>query len=259
MDLIQTSKNIRTTILKMIYKSKSSHIGSAFSLVEIMSFIYTKYIKKWDKLIFSKWHAWSVLYATLAEIWKIDKEKLINTYCQNEQKLWWHVTLWTIEWVDATAGSLWHGLSIGIGMALSLKDNTIFVIIWDGETNEWSIREWFQFAPQKKLTNLVVIIDRNKQQGLWATKEIIDLKKLDIVLDALWWGVQTIDGHNFEEIENAFSKTSKNKPNIIIADTIKGKWVDFMEDNIEFHYKTPNEEQYQDALQQINNITWETQ
>jgi len=252
MDLLQTTKNIRTTILKMICKSKSSHIGSAFSLVEIMASIYSKFMKKWDKLIFSKWHAGSVLYATLGEMWRIDKEKLIDTYCQNWQKLWGHVTLWTIEWVDATAGSLWHWLSMGIWMALSLKDNTVFVILGDGEINEGSIREWFLFAPQKKLDNLVVIIDRNKQQAMWHTEDIIRLKKLESALQDLWRHAQTIQWHDFGEIEHAFANLSKDKPNIIIADTIKGKWVDFMEDNIDFHYKTPNEEQYQNALQQIN-------
>jgi transketolase len=252
MNLLQTSKNIRTTILKMIYKSKSSHIWSAFSLVDIMAFIYTKYFQKGDKVIFSKWHAGSVLYATLAEIGKIDKQELIDTYCQNWQKLWWHVTLWTIEWVDATAWSLGHGLSIGIGMALSLQQQKIFVILWDWEINEWSIWEWFMFAPQKKLTNLIVIIDRNKQQAMWSTKNIIGLENLNISLSALGWNVQTINWHDFDEIGQAFSNLSNNKPNIIIADTIKWKWVNFMENNIDFHYKTPNEEQYQNALQQIN-------
>ena len=252
MQLLQTAKSIRTTILEMICKSKSSHIWAAFSMVEIMTFIYARYIQKEDKFIFSKWHAGSVLYATLAEIGRIDKQELINNYCQNGQKLWGHVTLWTIEWVDATAWSLGHGLSMGIGMALSLKDNKVFVVIGDGELNEGSVWEWLLFAPQKKLRNLIVILDRNKQQGLWNTKDIIHLNKLDESLNALWWNVQTIDGHNFEQIEKAFTNISKDKPNIIIADTIKGKGVDFMEDNIEFHYKTPNEEQYQNALQQIN-------
>lgn len=252
MDLLQTTKNIRTTILKMITKSKGSHIGSAFSLVEIMTYIYFKQFKEWDKVILSKGHAGSVLYATLAETWKIDKEKLIDSYCQNGQKLWGHVTLGSIEWVDATAWSLGHGLSMGIGMSLSLKNNNIFVIISDGELNEGSIREWFLFAQQKKLGNLTVIIDRNKQQAMWHTKDIIAINKIDTILDALWWNVQTINGHNFEEIERAFTKTINTKPNVIIANTIKGKGVDFMEDNIEFHYKTPNEEQYISALQQIN-------
>lgn len=236
----------------MIFKSKSSHIWSAFSLVEIMAFLYSKYIQKWDKLIFSKGHAWSVLYATLAEMWKIDKEYLINNYCQNGQSLWWHVTLWTIEGVDATAWSLWHGLSMWIGMALSLKNNNIFVIIWDWEMNEGSVWEGFLFAQQKKLNNLIVIVDRNKQQWLWNTKDIISIDKLDVALDALWWNVQTIDGHDFTQITSAFERISMTKPNIIIANTIKGKGVDFMEDNIEFHYKTPNNEQYENALQQIN-------
>lgn len=252
MDFFETSKNIRTTILKMICKSKSSHIWSAFSSVDVMTYLYIKQKEEWDKVIFSKWHAWSVLYATLAEMWKIDKEILINTYCQNWQSLWWHVTLWTIDWVDATAWSLGHGLSMGIGMALSLKNQNVFVLVWDWEINEWSIWEWFLFAPQKKLNNLIVIIDRNKQQWLWETEKIISLDKLNVSLDALWWCVQTINGHDFDQIEWAFNKLSKNKPNIIIADTIKWKWVDFMENNIEFHYKTPNEEQYQNALHQIN-------
>ena len=251
-DLLQTTKNIRTTILKMITKSKGSHVGSAFSLVEIMTYIYFKIFKLWDKVILSKWHAWSVLYATLAEKGKIDKEKLIDTYCQNGQKLWGHVTLGSIEGVDATAGSLWHGLSMGIGMALSLQDNKVFVILGDWEINEGSVREWFMFAPQRKLNNLIVIIDRNKQQAMGHTKDVIRLDKLDIALDALGWNVQTINGHNFEDIEKGFNNLSTTKPNIIIANTIKWKGVDFMEDNIEFHYKTPNEDQYQNALQQIN-------
>ncbi|MDD3262622.1 MAG: transketolase [Candidatus Absconditabacteria bacterium] len=252
MDFFETSKNIRTTILKMICKSKSSHIGSAFSSVDVMTYLYIKQKEEGDKVIFSKGHAGSVLYATLAEMGKIDKEILINTYCQNGQSLGGHVTLGTIDGVDATAGSLGHGLSMGIGMALSLKNQNVFVLVGDGEINEGSIWEGFLFAPQKKLNNLIVIIDRNKQQGLGETEKIISLDKLNVSLDALGWCVQTINGHDFDQIEGAFNKLSKNKPNIIIADTIKGKGVDFMENNIEFHYKTPNEEQYQNALHQIN-------
>jgi len=141
---------------------------------------------------------------------------------------------------------------MGIGMALSLKNDTVFVVLGDWEINEGSIREWFLFAPQKNLTNLVVIIDRNKQQALWHTKDVIHIDKLDVALEALWRNVQTINWHDFDEIKKAFAHLSKNKPNILIADTIKGKGVDFMEDNIDLHYKTPNEEQYQNALQQIN-------
>lgn len=252
MDFLQTTKNIRTTILKMIYKSRGSHIWGALSLVEIMTFLYSGYIQKWDKIIFSKWHSGSVLYATLAEMGKIDKEKLIDTYCQDGQKIWGHVTLWSIEWVDATAGSLWHGLAMGIGMALSLTKQKVFVILGDGELNEWSIREGFLFAPQRKLHNLVVIVDRNQQQWMWPTKDIIDIPKLDTILDSLGWNVKTIDGHSLDEIQDALHDLSQNKPNIIVADTIKGKWIDYMEDNVAFHYKTPTEEQYQDALQQIN-------
>lgn len=252
MSLEQSAKNVRTTILKMIYSSKSSHIWSAFSVADILTYIYTTQFKQGDKLIMSKWHAWSALYATLAEIWRIDKEKLINTYCTNWQKLWGHVTFWTIPGVDATAWSLWHWLPIWIWMALSLKNNKVYVIMWDGETNEWSVWEWFLFAQQKKLSNLIVIIDRNKQQAMWHTENIINLPNLDKSIRELGWYVQVINWNDFGEIENAFNNLSDSKPNLIIADTIKWKWVDFMEDNITFHYKTPTEEQYNEALFQIN-------
>lgn len=253
MTLEQSAKNIRTTILKMIYNSKSSHIWAAFSIADILTYIYISQFKDWDKLIMSKWHAGSVLYATLAEIWKIDKEELINTYCKNWQKLWWHVTLWSIPWVDATAWSLGHWLSMWIWMALALKDNKVYVILWDWECNEWSVWEGFLFAQQKKLSNLIVIIDRNKQQAMGYTKDIINIPNLNNAVENLGWHVQTINWNDFWEIEWAFNNLSHQQPNLIIADTIKGKWVDFMEDNIVFHYKTPTEEQYRDALHQLSN------
>ncbi len=252
-DLTQASKNIRTTVLRMICKSKSSHIWWAFSIADIMTYLYIKKLNEWDKVLLSKWHAWSVLYASLAEVWKIDKEKLINTYCTNWQKLWWHVTLWSIPWVEITAWSLGHWLSIWIWMALWIKNKNIYVILWDWEINEWSIWEWFLFAQQKKLNNLIVIVDRNKQQAMWYTKDIIYIPKLDKVVEDLWWNVQTINWNDFNEIEWAFNGLSNDKPNLIIADTIKWKWVDFIEDKLEFHYRSPNEEEFKKALLQINN------
>ena len=252
MSLQQSAKNVRTTILKMIYKSKSSHIWSAFSVADILTYIYTAQFRQWDKLIMSKWHAWSALYATLAEIWRIDKEKLRDTYCTNWQKMWGHVTLWSIPWVDATAWSLGHWLSMWIWMALSLKNNKVYVILWDWEINEGSVWEWFLFAQQKKLNNLIVVVDRNKQQAMGHTKDIIDIPHLDEAVKNLWRHTQTINWNDFTDLESAFKNLSNSKPNLIIADTIKWKWVDFMEDNIIFHYKTPTEEQYEEALNQIN-------
>jgi transketolase len=253
MDYKKISCNVRQTILHMITKSKSSHIWSAYSIVDMLVYIYGEEFKNWDKLIFSKWHAWSALYATLAENWKIDKDVLINNYCQNWQKIGWHVTLRSIDWVDATAWSLWHWLPMWIWMAIWIPNNNIYVILWDWEINEWSVWEWFLFAPQKKLSNLIVVIDRNWQQALWHTKNILAINNLDKILINLWWNVLDIDWNNFDDIWNAFLNLSKDKPNIIIANTIKWKWVSFMEDNIDFHYKTPNEEQYKNALFELNN------
>lgn len=254
MDYKKISKNVRETILKMVTRWKSSHIWSAYSIVDILVYIYMSKMRDWDKLVFSKWHAGSALYATLAEVWKVDKNFLIENYCQNGQKIGWHVTLWSINWVDATAWSLWHWLSIWIWLSMWNRNKKFFVILWDWEINEGSIWEWFLFAPQQKVSNLIVIIDRNWQQALGYTKDILNLANLNNVLMNLWWNVVEIDWHNFPEIENVFNNLSPNWPNVIIANTIKWKWVSFMEDNIDFHYKTPNEDQYNKALYELNSI-----
>ncbi len=247
------SNSIRKTIIKMITKSKSSHIWSALSAVDILNVIYNKFIKKEEKLILSKWHAWSSLYATLAEYWKIDKEELINTYCQNWSNFWWHITYWSTKWINASAWSLWHWLPIWCWFALSNKKVNTFVITWDWELNEWSNWEAVMFAYHNKLSNLIWIIDNNKQQSFWNSSDTIKIHDLYNILKSFWWFVQDIDWHNLEEIENAINNKSNTLPNVIIANTIKWKWISYMEDNVEFHYKFPNEEQYNLAIKELSN------
>lgn len=251
------SNNIRQTILKMITNSKSSHIWSALSIVDILNVIYSKFIKENDKLILSKWHAWSSLYATLAEYWYIDKDFLCKNYCQNWSKFWWHVTFWSIKWVDASAWALWHWLPIWCWFALADKNRKVFVITWDWELNEWSNWESVMFAYHKKLSNLVWIIDKNWQQSFWKTEDTIKINDLQNILKSFWWSVQEINGHDFAEIENSFNNLSLEFPNVIIANTIKWKWISFMENKVEFHYKFPNEEQYNLAIKEL--WIWEMQ
>lgn len=236
----------------MICNSKSSHIGSAFSIVDILNVIYGRFFQIHDKLILSKWHAWSALYATLAEYWKIDSETLCTTYCQNYSKFWWHITYGSMPWVDASWGSLWHGLSLWCWFALANSERKVFIITWDGELNEGSNWEAVMFAYHKKLSNLIWIIDKNGQQSFGKTDDTIKIHNLYSILQSFWWAVQEINGHNFEEIENALKNTDSTLPNVIIANTIKWKWVSFMEDNVEFHYKTPNAEQYNIALSELS-------
>lgn len=246
------SNNIRQTIIKMITKSKSSHIWWALSTVDILNSIYSKFFKENDKLILSKWHSWSALYATLAEYWKIDKNNLIDTYCQNWSKFWWHITYWSMPWVDASAWSLGHWLSIGCWFALADKNRNVFVITWDWELNEGSIWEAVMFSFHHKLSNLIWIIDRNGQQACWNTDDIMKINNLNDILKSFWWFVQEIDWHDFREINNAFTNLNNELSNVIIANTIKWKWVSFMEDNLTFHYRPPNDEQYQLALNELS-------
>ncbi|MDD4530099.1 MAG: transketolase [Candidatus Gracilibacteria bacterium] len=246
------SNNIRQTIIKMITKSKSSHIGGALSTVDILNSIYSKFFKENDKLILSKGHSGSALYATLAEYGKIDKNNLIDTYCQNGSKFGGHITYGSMPGVDASAGSLGHGLSIGCGFALADKNRNVFVITGDGELNEGSIWEAVMFSFHHKLSNLIWIIDRNGQQACGNTDDIMKINNLNDILKSFGWFVQEIDGHDFREINNAFTNLNNELSNVIIANTIKGKGVSFMEDNLTFHYRPPNDEQYQLALNELS-------
>ncbi len=252
------SNAIRKTILRMIHHSKSSHIWSALSMVDILSVLYSWELKKDDKVIVSKGHGWSALYATLAEAGYIDKEWLIENYCQNGSKFGWHVTYGSIPEVHATAWSLWHGLPIWCGFALADNTRRVYVITWDGELNEWSNWESAMFAYHHRLANLVWIIDRNGQQSFGATSEIINIHNLPWILTEFWWYVQQIDGNNVEEVKKAFQTISHDVPNVIIADTIKGKWISFMEWKVEFHYRPPTDEQLELALTELNQESpWE--
>ena len=252
MDLQKIAKNIRITILKAITASKTSHIGSAFSMVDILTILYFKFITDDDKIIISKWHAGSGLYATLAEKGYFDKNELIDIYCRNGSKFGGHITYGSNPAVHASAGSLGHGLPIGCGMALAKNRGKVYVITGDGEINEWSNWESVMFASHHHLSSLIWIIDRNGQQSFGKTKTTLDIPELPAILSAFGWNVQEIDGHNFDELDIAFSSLSDTKPNVIIANTIKWKWVSFMEDKVEFHYRPPTSEQLELALRELS-------
>ena len=252
MHLQATAKNIRITILKMITWSKTSHIWSAFSMVDILTTLYFQFLKEEDKVIISKWHAWSWLYATLAEKWLLNKEELIDIYCKNGSRFWWHITFGSNSAVHASAWSLGHGLPIGCWFALANKNRKVYIITGDGEVNEWSNWESVMFANHHHLSNIVWIIDKNNQQSFWKTKDTLDIPELPKILDLFGWHVQNIDGHSFKDLENAFWSLSETRPNVIIANTIKWKWVSFMEDRVEFHYRPPTLEQCENALIELS-------
>jgi transketolase len=260
------AKGIRKKILKMIFDSRSSHIGSAFSCVDILTVLYFKILKidpknpsieSRDRFILSKGHAASALYATLAQR-GFFPDKVLDTYCLDGGMLPGHATKGYVPGVEISTGSLGHGLSVGAGMALAGKADKkkyrVFVLISDGECDEGTVWEAALFAHHHKLDNLIGIIDYNKLQAFGKTKDVLDLEPLKEKWTSFGWQVKEIDGHNFNQIEKVLSKTpfKKNKPSIVIAHTIKGKGISFMESKLEWHYKSPSEKEYISALKELN-------
>lgn len=168
-----------------------------------------------------------------------------------------HVTSGSIPGVEISSGALGHGLAIGCGMALTAKRDQsnyrVFVLLSDGECDEGSTWEAALFAPHHRLSNLVVIIDYNKIQSLGPVNEVLDLEPLAAKWEAFGWSVREIDGHNFHEIEDALENVprAEGKPTCIIAHTVKGKGVTFMENKVLWHYRSPNEDELRSALAQL--------
>jgi transketolase len=248
------AKDVRLSVLEMVAGSGSSHIGSAFSIVDILTVLYFKILninpsnpfwKKRDRFILSKGHGGAALYAILGYrgFFPI---LVLKEYAQNGSALAGHIVKDSVPGMEITTGSLGHGLSIGVGMALALKDekstSEVFVLVGDGECNEGSIWEAAMVAAHFKLDNLILIVDKNGQQSMGSSKEIMNMEPLTAKWKAFGWHCQKCDGHNFRQLQMAFNKAKAvvGKPSVIIARTVKGKGVSFMEQNsLMWHYKTP--------------------
>jgi len=263
-DYISISKKVRQSILDMIYKSRSPHIGPSFSIVEILVTLYFKFLNispgdtlnpDRDRFILSKGHACPALYAVLTERGFLTKND-IDGFAVNGGTLEQHPNRNSGHGIEVSTGSLGHGLSIGAGMALAGKvDNKeykIWVLLGDGELNEGSTWEAIMFAGHHKLNNLIAIVDHNKIQALGCTKDIIDLEPLSRKWKSFGWHVQEMDGHKFDQIFASLITLENNKPNVMILHTIKGKGVSFMEDQLLWHYRAPNEEEYRLALEELS-------
>ncbi|HBA36498.1 TPA: transketolase [Candidatus Falkowbacteria bacterium] len=261
-ELLDLARRTRKDVWQMVYSTKSSHVGSAFSIVEILVVLYKLILKnnhknpddaERDRLILSKGHACSALYAILAELGYFPKE-LLDTYAKNNSILMSHVNS-EVPGVEFSTGSLGHGLPVSLGMALAAKSRgeawRTFTILSDGELNEGSNWEAFAMAAHLKMDNLFVIIDCNKLQAFGFTKDVVNLDPLEKKFEAFNWEVMRIDGHDFSELYRAFtvlSNSQSGRPKLIIADTIKGRGVSFIENKLEWHYRWPSDEEYQQGL-----------
>jgi transketolase len=208
-----------------------------------------------DRFILSKGHAAAILYGTLAERGYFPVEEL-DQYCMAGSRLTGHVTS-GVPGVELSSGSLGHGLPVGCGLALAAKrdgkDYRTFVVLSDGELDEGSNWEALLFAPHHKLDNLVVIVDYNKIQSFGRVSEVLELAPLADKFRAFRWAVREIDGHDHNELRAAFDALpfEKDKPSLILAHTVKGKGISFMEDQLSWHYKSPNAEQVAQAEREL--------
>ena len=264
LDSIYLSNQARQSTLRMTFAAGASHVASSLSCIDILSVVYLDQIVKtnFDKanlnrnvFIQSKGHAASGLYAILAHLNKISMEDL-DDFCKNGAKLGGHVSAESSEFVEFSTGSLGHGIPYGLGIALGKKlsgfAGRVFVLASDGECNEGTTCESALVANQFKLSNLTVIIDRNGFQSLGPTEEIMKLEPLAEKWRSFGWDVQEIDGHNHEEIKAALQV--RRKPNCVIAKTVKGKGVSFMENSNLWHYKSPNPSELSQALNELGTV-----
>jgi transketolase len=246
---------IRRKLLEMHYKAKSSHLGTGLSEVDILTYLYGHWLTKSDRFILSKGHGASGLYATLHHFGRMSDD-ILNTYYKDNTKLAAHPSPMALEEIPVATGSLGHGLSVACGIAWARKlrgDNSkVACLVSDGECNEGSIWEAALFAGHHKLNNLVVIVDNNGLQGFGYNKDVLNLNPFADKWRAFNFHTQEIDGHNFDQMNSAFSFYQKNeKPLCIVANTIKGKGVSYMEDKLEWHYLNLDEKLFQQAMKEL--------
>jgi transketolase len=265
-DTKELATRIRRHALRMTHKARASHIGSGLSMADILAVIYGEVLRndpldptnhERDRLVVSKGHAAAIVYAVLAEADFIPVDWL-DGYCEDNSRLAGHVTHRNVPGVELSTGSLGHGLPVGAGMALAAKrdgrNSRVYVILSDGEMDEGSNWEAIQFAQQFKLDNLVAIVDYNKIQSFGRVSEVSELEPFADKWRAFNWGVREIDGHDHAVLSETFASLpfTAGQPNVVIAHTVKGKGVSFMEDKLAWHYKSANAEELALALAELD-------
>ncbi len=259
------ANSIRKNILKTVYSANSGHPGGSLSSADIMSVLYFKHLKHnpenpWDetrdRVIFSKGHASPLLYSTLAEAGYFDAS-LLDTFRRVNSKLQGHPVYRKCPGIEATGGPLGQGFSFSIGMALGLRlsksGSRVYVLLGDGECQEGLVWEAAMAAGHYKLSSICAILDYNGLQIDGEVEKIMGIAPIADKFRAFNFNVIEIDGHDYAQIDSAFAfaRAKTDRPSIIIAHTIKGKGVSFMENNYTWHGKAPNKEQYETAIKEL--------
>lgn len=262
---IELARRIRIHSLQMVTRAKASHIGSALSISDVVACLYSQVLRyeasdpllpMRDRFILSKGHACVAVYAALAECGFFPIEDL-STYGDDHSVLMNHVSH-KVPGVEFSSGSLGHGLPFGVGKALSVKlqrreDWRTFVLMSDGELAEGSNWEAMMFASHHKLDNIVAILDYNKLQSIGTVADTLEVEPLVDKLRSFGWSTREVDGHDHEGLTASLNQVpwEPNKPSFLIAHTIKGKGVSFMENKVEWHYRVPSNAQLADALGEL--------
>lgn len=263
MDSIQLALEIRRHAIEMTHASRASHIGAILSVADIIAVLYNDVLNvdsdnpmddKRDRFILSKGHAGVAVYIALAEKGFFDK-KVLDTYYQNGSILSGHVSHKGVPGVEVSTGSLGHGIGMAVGMALAAKidhkKHKVYVVVGDGECEEGEVWEAVQFAVCQKLDNLVVIVDCNKMQAMGKCEEQLGLVDLSKRWETFGFYTVSCDGHNHEALRKSLNGWKENVPMCVVAHTVKGKGISFMENNLLWHYRDPQGEFYENAKKEL--------
>ncbi|MDD6478523.1 MAG: transketolase [Oscillospiraceae bacterium] len=264
-ELQKQACKVRIGIIEAVHSAKSGHPGGSLSSADIGTYLYFEEMnidpknpkaENRDRFVLSKGHCAPMLYSVLANRGYFDVAEL-NTLRRIDSRLQGHPDMKHIPGVDMSSGSLGQGISCAVGMALSAKhfgnDFNVYTLLGDGEIEEGQVWEAAMFAANKGLSNLTAIVDYNNLQIDGSIEEVNSPAPIDKKFEAFNWHTIIIDGHNFDEIEAAFNEAKTiDKPVAIIAKTVKGKGVSFMENNVSWHGSAPNDEQYAQAIEELN-------
>jgi transketolase len=259
------ARTIRANSLRMVHRADASHIGSSLSMADLLAVLYAGVLRidpsrpqapDRDRFLLSKGHGAAAVYACLAAR-GFFPESWLTSYCEDGSRLSGHLTHHEVPGVEVSTGSLGHGLPLASGMALAgmrqRRPYRVFTLLSDGECDEGATWEAALFAPHHKLENLVAIIDYNRIQSFGRVEDVLDLEPFAEKWQAFGWGVRAINGHNHRQIAACLTGLpfERGRPSLLLAHTVKGKGVPFMEDQLEWHYRSPNARQLDEALDAV--------
>lgn len=258
--MLVSARDVRRIILEQSMRAGVGHIGSALSIADIVAVLYSDVLRipspgapDRDRFVLSKGHAALAVYAALHLRGWIS-EQILDTYCSDGTLLGVHPER-DLSGVDFSTGSLGQGISIAGGAALAARlqgsNRRIYSLISDAECNEGSVWEAAMFAAHHQLSNMIVIVDDNKQQALGYTRDVLDLSPMEDRWAAFGWDAATVDGHDAEALRGAFLKSSDSRPRVVVANTVFGRGVSFMENRIAWHYEPLSEQQFSAACREL--------